>query len=164
MFAAAMGHNKAIKRLLQYNADIYAKNCLDKTAPDILQSKHEKVDIGYNAHKQKPPHIPLIFVSTHSTSRSPHLQLTPYQSPMILPQHLRKSSNTKTPNSWSTPGITPIGPQFLPQVFFGPNFSPSQFVSPNISYHSNAFLNQNISPASPFFSPVFPQPMCSHNY
>ncbi|XP_044267782.1 ankyrin repeat and SAM domain-containing protein 6-like [Tribolium madens] len=150
MFAVAVANNKAMKRLLLYNADTSLKNCLGKTASDIAQTRHKKIDI---APTKQAPNLPVFVISPH-TPNSPVFQVAPNFG------HLRKSSNTLTPNTPNflcaniTP-IAPMGPQMMPQVFFPPNFSLSNFASPMGAYDSSnhSFFNATMTPSTMFFSP-----------
>ncbi|KAJ3656151.1 hypothetical protein Zmor_015248 [Zophobas morio] len=155
MFAAALGKEKLITKLLNFKANIHKKNHLGKTAVDIAHTRHNSVETNFDKTKARPQ--PLIIITSHNQN-SPHLQLTPYPEAMG-----RKSSNTRTPSMVCTPRITPITPQFMPQMFFGSNFTPSQFISPGppMAYHS--FLNAAVTPSN-FVSPLPSPQICYPNY
>lgn len=146
MFAASVGNIQAFKKLLENKADTSAKNHLGKTAGDILQLRHQRIDIEAPGDKRKPP--PLIIVSPHTT-HTPFLQLTPC--PII--GH-RKSSNVDSPQFFHTPNITPIS-AVTPQIFFGSAFSPAQVLTPT-AFPTNDVFNTALTPSG-FFSPLISQ-------
>ncbi|EFA03464.1 ankyrin repeat and SAM domain-containing protein 6 [Tribolium castaneum] len=159
MFAAALANNKAMKMLMLSNADLSLKNCLGKTASDIAQSRHRKLDI---ALKKQQPNVPFFVIN--QTTNSPVFQLAPNFA--SGEGHLRKSSNTLTPSAPNllcanvTP-IAPVTPHTMPQMFFPPNFTPSNYATPVGAFDSShlSFLNAAMTPSTMFFSPFSPQPM-----
>lgn len=164
MFAAAIGNNRAIKKLMQYKIDVTLKNHIGKTAADIMQTRHQKIDITPKSSQQQG-NLPMVMISGPTNSQV--YQLTPH--PVNIASGpsggLRKSSNTFSPHTPNlmcaniTP-ITPFTPQVIPQYFFPPDFTPSKFVSPVGSFHSPDVLNATITPSGMFISPQ----MCHANY
>ena len=150
MFAAVLGKEKLIKKLLHFKANIHKKNYLGKTAVDILQTRHTSVESNFDKTKPRP--------QTSHNQNSPHLQLTPFSEPRV-----RKLSNTRAPNMICTSRITSITPQFRPQIFFGPDFTPWQFISPGPAITYQPFLNAASTPSN-FVSPLPSPQMCYPNY
>ncbi|KAJ3656179.1 hypothetical protein Zmor_015275 [Zophobas morio] len=132
MFASVLRKEMAVKKLLQFKADIDKKNHLGITAGDIEQYRGNGIETytGENGPQA-------LFAITSHLQNSPHLQLTPYPEARI-----RKSSSPQSPNMIYTPKFSPNISQSMGQQFFGPDFGTC---SPSLRIFCDPFLNATIS-------------------